>query len=517
MPGTLGVLEGLAYKHDWNTQLALNAANEQADNEAKQNAAAKAQFYGNQLAVKTLNTRYDNQQLKTYAEGQLKEIGKYAMANQDLEYNPVKWGEFQGMMNSLSDNEWVTRSVNATNQYSALIKYINEHPGAENDPSIQAQMSEWKNYNDTGSVDGVSTNLKGFYFRDPASQFDSQGAIADAFGKLKAQESYDPNGVGIGATKKEVSAGELQATAIGLLTGPNGFNFKTQWNSDPNLQSFYGNDIMSWLTKTGKSYTESDVTAGRVFAPSEMGASSSSSGGTGADAYSPFYNDIGNMPAWSPTFLPNSSSIIPIQDGKLNLNGGAIRITMADANGNQSFNVLKSYGTQPLAATSLNRVMTDGYGNTYGLASIKIPMTYNGELFQGDNPILKGTQSMLESWDANEANDTDINDAYKGTASFELNAAGERTGNLIVQGYVPVPVNSGTIRAYDVAASGQTNANKVEGAALNQMNQDQLLKYFQGQGGTGQYGVDNSSGDFVYQKSDGKWYNATSGTEYVSK
>lgn len=458
-----GTAEGLAYKHDWGTVMQQQDQNEQADSQAKINAQNQTAMMGDALATKTLSTRYDNQQLQQFAQGVYSDMGKFTMANPNWQTNVGQYTQFKNMQNSLTDNQWVRRSMNATTNYQSLIKHIQDNPGSEQDPAVQQMLKQYDNYSKTGSSDGVEANQKDFIFANPDNKFDINADIEANFGKLKGDTNYAKpgQGVGIGATVTAVSPYAIKATAIATINGPNGWRYQNQWNNmSPSEQAFSGGNIIDWLAGLGAAHTETEVKRGEVFKP-EAGGGGNGRGGNGAYANGadPFYIDVASKPKWSPIPTAYGAGMIPLQDGKLSVNGG-LKLQFTDGQGQPNWSVLNSYNGKVLDAKYNNIMMNDADGVPHAQVTVKIPIqSSSDEVFTGPNPILSDQSHWFESWNADENNDTQINDSWKGIASLEKDKDGNNTGNLIVTGYVPAPMSAAAVQNYNTAAEGQHEAN----------------------------------------------------------
>jgi hypothetical protein len=467
-----GATAGLAYRHNWQAVIQQQQQNELLDRQAELDAKNEAMMLGDKLKFAHASNAWDNKLLKEFSEQRIAEVGQFVLKSggwQNVRTSAPRWAEFNRMTDELVNNDILYRSLRIQDNHKALIDYLRKNPGAENDPDIQVQLQEYNNYVNNGSVDGITANAKEFVFRSPDSQFDAQKAIAEAYINLKGKETYDPRGVGIGATKTAVDPVALQSTAIGLLNGPNGWRFKRAWEAmSPEQQSFYGNDPVKWVSTAGSAYTVQEVKAGAIFKPESSGGSGRGSGGGGqAGAYSPFYNDFGRLAPGQSTYSNHVKSLLPIKDGKMRVDGD-LRVPVVGADGKMGWNIIKGYAGMQVDAYETGRVVMGPSGEFMAEVQVKAPI--QKELMYGDNPMLKSTSFFEWTYDAGQEEEVD---AYKGVVRLEKKD-GANTGNVFITTYVPAAVTQSSVREYDQQASGQLMANKVEGAALSTLNTQAL-------------------------------------------
>lgn len=476
-----GATAGLAYRHNWQAVIQQQQQNELLDRQAELDAKNQAMMLGDKLKFAHASNAWDNRLLKEFSEQRVKEIGEFTIKNRDFQTNPMKWAEFNRMTDELQNNDIVYRSLRIQDNHRALIDYLQKNPGAENDPDIQKQLEEYNNYVNFGSVDGVTGGGKEFVFRSPDAQFDAQKAIAETFINLKGKTTYDPKGVGIGATKTQVDQAALQSTAIGLLNGPNGWRFRRTWDAmSPEQQSFYGNDPVKWISTAGSAYTVQDVRAGTVFKPESTGGGGRGRGAGGDmdGVYSPFLNDFGRLrPGGAPTWSKHTGVLLPINDGKMKIDGD-VRVPVIGADGKTGWNILKSYAGMQVDAFATGRTMIGPGGEFMAEVQIKAPV--QKELMYGENPMLKSTSFFEWTYDAGQEEEVD---AYKGVVRLEKKD-GENTGNVFITTWMPANASQAAIRAYDKAASGQLNTNKAEGLAIEALNTQGLKARAQELGGS---------------------------------
>lgn len=503
---SFGATAGLAYRHNWEAEMQRQAFNEQADRQAKLDAENKAMMLGDKLQFAHASNTWDNKLLKEFSENRIKEIGKFATENPNFMNDAGLWAQFNQMSDELTNNDIVSRSLRVQQNYDSLVGYLQQNPGAENDPAVQQQLTEYDNYIKFGSVDGVTQNGKEFMFRNPDEQFDPLARTAEAFSQLAAVEDYDTSGVGVGATKTEVPKEAQYSTAVGLWNGPDGWRYQNAWKSMSDTdKSYYQNDPIQWIMGMGKAYTASSVNAGTVFAPRSGGGSGSGSG-SGGGMYSPYYNDFGRLQAGGGSiYSPNVGALLPIQDGSMFVDN-PLQVKVIDKDGKESWRTLTSYNNTKVDAQPTGNVGVNPAGQAIAEVRVRVPVTE--ELAWGDDPLLNSTEWGWYS----DATDVEDNPAYSGVAKVETDENGDKTGYAWVKTWVPTSSDPAAIRNYDVAASGQSNANKAEGLALSNMTQSAIASQALAIGGSGVWTTDD--GQYVTRKSDGKYYYIATGEEY---
>jgi hypothetical protein len=183
-----------------------------------------------------------------------------------------------------------------------------------------------------------------------------------------------------------------------------------------------------------------------------------------------------------------------------------VKIQTLDANGTPSFINLSSLaGTNvKIDPKSVGNGINGSNNEPYATVRMVVPVT--DEMVHGKTPILKDNSHWFEGWDASEPNDVANDPAYAGIVELEKDADGNPTGNVVIRAAVPLYATESTVRAYDVAASGQAVANKAEGLGLAEMttqNQEAALQSMGLTVGT------LADGRIVGQAADGKIYDAT--------
>lgn len=457
---SFGATAGLAYRHNWDAEIQRQLMNEQADRQAQMDAQNKAMILGDKLKMAHASNTWDNKALKEFSENRIKEIGRFAAENPNFQNDAGLWAQFNSMSDELTNNDIVYRSLRIQQNYESLVGYMQQNPGAENDPAIQQQLTEYDNYVKYGSVDGITENGKEFMFRNPDEQFNPLAATAEAFSKLAPQERYAKRGegVGIGATVTEVPEAAQYSTAVGLLNGPDGWRYNNAWNNMSEAdKSYYQNDPVKWVMGMGKAYTARGVQAGTIFRP-DSGGRGGSGTGAGGGGFSPYLNDFGRLQPGSSVYAPHVGTLLPIQDGKMSVNN-PLRVKTIDANGQENWRVINGYTGTIVDSQATGNVSVDPSGQPIAEVTVKVPITE--ELRTGDDPLINSTD-----WFFFEPENSENNPAYENVAKVETDAEGNNTGYAYIKTWVPTSADSGAIRAYDVAASGVGNAVKAEGQAV---------------------------------------------------
>lgn len=164
-----GQASGLAYRHNFQQDIANRHNNEMLDRQAQHDAETKAMMLGDMFQTTSANNAYDNAQIKDFSHKKIAEIGNFINENPDYQTNPMKWGHLKELQTSLLDNQFVKDGIANDKEYATMMDWVSKNPGSEQDPDIQKQLGKWNEYQKTGMIDGQKQR---FMFFDPTKDSD---------------------------------------------------------------------------------------------------------------------------------------------------------------------------------------------------------------------------------------------------------------------------------------------------------------------------------------------------------
>lgn len=185
-----GLSSGLAYKHNFQQDIANAQRNEMLDRQARIDAETKTRLFADEFKFGEATTDYNKQQLKAYTEKLIPEIGKFVNDNPDYRTNTMKYALYKQMTGQLLKNKWVDNDMKFQGMQKEYAKHLAEHPEDVNLPEIQAMASQIEKYKRTGDVLGEIGKDRQFNFSTPAPMLDTEKIISDRGSKL-TQSGFD--------------------------------------------------------------------------------------------------------------------------------------------------------------------------------------------------------------------------------------------------------------------------------------------------------------------------------------
>jgi hypothetical protein len=207
-----GISEGLAYKHNFQQDIANLHAEEALDRQARIDAEAKAQLLSEKFKFGKTYDTYNDQRLKQFTEQQIKNIGAFVDQNKDFQYSPGKLAWFNKMTNELADNPIVMESARVETNRQQMIKWAQEHPESVNSPRYQNQVNAYSHYSKNGTTDPTLKQTQEFMFQPPTPYEDLGKAGLEMGNKFGDFDIVPLKGWGMGAFKEVPKQDSLNAT-----------------------------------------------------------------------------------------------------------------------------------------------------------------------------------------------------------------------------------------------------------------------------------------------------------------
>lgn len=156
-----GTSEGLAYRHNFQQDIANRHANEQLDRQANIDAQSNAQLMGSLFKKSNLiDDSYYGGKLKDFSEGIIKDMGTYMSQHSLWKTNPMEYAHVSDMHDSLVDNKWTKGIMSFKGNVDLLNKHLNKHPEDSLHPDIDGvngvggYKQKADNWLKTGDING---------------------------------------------------------------------------------------------------------------------------------------------------------------------------------------------------------------------------------------------------------------------------------------------------------------------------------------------------------------------------
>lgn len=174
-----GTTSGLAYRHNYQQDIANLQRNEMLNERARAQAENKAAQIAEELKFGSADNEYDRNKLREFTTTKMNEIGGFMNSNPDYRFNPEKFMYYKQMANSLQDNEWVKRSMYHNAQLKEFQDYVSKHPDIMTDEELEKTKSAILNYQKTGDVLGEEGQGRQFTFIPPQPHIDLAKHMAE--------------------------------------------------------------------------------------------------------------------------------------------------------------------------------------------------------------------------------------------------------------------------------------------------------------------------------------------------
>lgn len=256
-----GTSSGLAYRHNFNADMARLLQEEGIINNQKAAAEAKAMKYGDELKFSTGYTPYFQSKIDEVANNNINQIGKLLHENgNNPAASPMVWAQYKQLASQIGNNEWTVKSEAAKKEYEKFTGFLAENPDMMTDNDVQKQLNEWKEFKETGSVTkyddkGEATHkLNDFVFINPLSKVDLNTEAQKFMAKIKPTElvTTATNAKGHYLATPVPSEKDLMAATIATLSDPKTRKVAEKEFNDPSNEAvakqFNGN-LNKWFAE----------------------------------------------------------------------------------------------------------------------------------------------------------------------------------------------------------------------------------------------------------------------------
>ncbi len=191
-----GTSSGLAYRHNFNADMARLLQEEAMINNQKAAAEAKAMKIGEQMKFSSGFTPYHQQNIDRVAAEEIAAIGKLSAENQgNLFANPMVYAQFQKHANRIGNNEYTVHSDATKKEYDKMTTLLAEKPNLMKNKKVQQQLQYWDEFKQNGSYElkdsaGNPTGHKmtDFVFQNPLNDIDLNKVAQEAMSNMPATE-----------------------------------------------------------------------------------------------------------------------------------------------------------------------------------------------------------------------------------------------------------------------------------------------------------------------------------------
>ncbi len=215
-----GLRKGLAVDMGFGQQTADIARRGNEMRAAQQLAEQRVAKQAADLEFATPMNAWDNENVKKYAQGKIKELGEFTRSNPDYKYNVDKLRVYNQIKRELTDNQFLNEGRNVDAEEKALRAYMKDPKNAPllDTPEFQNQLAGYENYVKTGSIDGNSANRKLFAFIPPEELVDTTPLLSK-YASMAAQNGKDTKWLakGAGSIHQFVSDSDKALAAEGAI------------------------------------------------------------------------------------------------------------------------------------------------------------------------------------------------------------------------------------------------------------------------------------------------------------
>ncbi len=245
-----GTATGLAYRHDWKSDISNLYKEEEMVQKSRLIAEERIKRLTDDIEFGKGTTDFYRGKLNEYNTKTLADMAKMAHENPDLTYNLEKWTKYQALKKSLKENEWTIKSDFAQKQYEAMSKYGLETDDAMYDDTpggYQEQVKSWEYFNKNGYVMNGDQKAD-FVFMNPGSDMNMNKYVNDilATGQRNLTQRNMGNGLlEVTGRLTEGAAQEKYSELVGNKKVMNWYakKFENLQKADPEGSKKYGGSL----------------------------------------------------------------------------------------------------------------------------------------------------------------------------------------------------------------------------------------------------------------------------------
>ena len=226
-----GTSQGLAYRHNYQQDIANLHTEEQLDNQAQRQKAQQIKEDADSYHFGTATNEFYKKGLTDFTNQKMNEIGSFVNQNPDHQYNLEKTLMLKQHKDQLVNNEWVANDQHLNSQIKNYQDWIDKNPGVMTDEERAKVGSQIMNEKQYGDIGGLGQNKGKFMFVPPAPQFD-QNKMWEEIGKNVAKDNITDAGSGmLQITAKDENVNNAANGA--LLTPAYRRQIQLQFNNEP--------------------------------------------------------------------------------------------------------------------------------------------------------------------------------------------------------------------------------------------------------------------------------------------
>lgn len=216
-----GIKKGLAQSFGFDQATADLARRTDQMRQAKLYAENEAKLLAEDFDYSNAMNAWDNSQVKSFAQGKMKELGAFIRENPDYKYNLQKRIAYNNLKKELKDNNFLREGMQVDANIKAMDTWSKDPKNAPllDTPEYKKYVADLDNYLKTGSIDGNTANRKLFTFAPPEERVDTTPLLAKyaQMVGLKGEQRIG-YGIGSGSIKQFVTDQDKGLAAEGALS-----------------------------------------------------------------------------------------------------------------------------------------------------------------------------------------------------------------------------------------------------------------------------------------------------------
>lgn len=465
----LGVVKGLAYKHDY-LNWAEEARKEEILNEqAQERKAQRVKDIVGNLQYGQTQTEFGQKRYNEFISGLGKELGDYTIQNPDYLYNTEKLAHIRFKQNESLNNPVLREDQSVWAEKAKLTKDLADKDLADL-PEMHDQLIAFDNYSKTGDIHGrrdLRDEDREVFKYKPVSILPDDYYQKIGSGIKAAPEKWNAGG-GYGVDT-HASMDMLRQVAKEKLSSSDGSRIIADYRRHKEkMGDTPGDDnIIDYVANTISPYTSKELT----YHKNPVGKGSSASV---TSNYNPYELNYKPQTQKEGDFTdPNIGLLIPVnKQGRMQVRPSGLSLLSKSG----QFSVLKSYRNQAIDFEALPEGKTFKYPNgrmatfAKGIATID----YTPELAAMKFKTQDGKEYSMFTKDLSDAQGRDlfyndkasleghtgdeINENLKSSVFFDTDKNNFRTGKMKVVTWVEVMPSQSQIYDYNEASGGLRNA-----------------------------------------------------------
>lgn len=357
-----GTSSGLAYRHNFNADMARLLQEEAMINNQKAAAEAKAEKLGGMMKFGKGFTKHQQQNIDLIGNESVAEMGKIINENGGSITNPATYARLNQLSNRMVNNEYTIKAKATEKQYEAMSDFLIKNPDLADDPEVNKQLDYWKQFDETGQYDIVDpvtntkTTMHDFVFRNPINTVN----LDEEFSKVVKTKMADKVEFGTPQYGQvpayfKVSDNNLLAATYSALSDPKVMAAaKKKFEQDENAQKVYSGNIYLWandMFSKPQALQKTEIVTD-LNAYNAARGNGNDKIGIPPQTVRPLINDLNTEAKNSPTKTAqlNPQGLAPIL-------GGAAKADNGDLISTGEYNIVSASGNDTIPNVKLESVM----------------------------------------------------------------------------------------------------------------------------------------------------------------